>query len=642
MELTERQNNLLNELVQYIDNWRLKNKIFKEGSLDDEELKNFVKDVQTEIKNKVSMDGKSGQTLLLYTGKSVETGNWIWQEMERVCKSNSEYYYISSTDGGSILWEQKFQDAVKKAIINKNVLDEDKAIRVLSGKMWNEKTGKYDIRINQYAIEGTDILALDDFISKTLTEQAVANGNRVIYVAGQGWNSNSVGMQTEIPSFITEAWIGKDIDEALKSRLTIVSDLSEITDINSQDISDVALYKTEFYTDADGKVTGVKLISELDDINVGILGADDIRITYGSKLGILTDEELWMKYNFLSEDDLVIDKFRLYEYQKTKSTTELTDTKVYFDSEGKAIGLSCYDDVPSETALELRLSDTENYLSDTNMSYKYMDYDTYSEIDKLKACQYDYERTQISDMIDNNLSSQNDIELMSYEDLKAKYTFIDDTTDADVIKELQIAEYRDKKYGTTTTDDIKLYYDENGKMSCISDQGYESIKDVEIKANAKFSADVTEVNQYRNAEYMTTICPEYDNLTPLQKLQLQQLELDARNHDMSKLHDFVANDTAGNLKNVRITYDADGVVSGIDTSEINGGSALDISKSNTIIDISSDGNVSMRLDKPSTGKAWWQDELVSIINNDSVKTINEMTKRKNKGSNIGNIMEKVA
>ena len=642
MELTERQNNLLNELVQYIDNWRLKNKIFKEGSLDDEELKNFVKDVQTEIKNKVSMDGKSGQTLLLYTGKSVETGNWIWQEMERVCKSNSEYYYISSTDGGSILWEQKFQDAVKKAIINKNVLDEDKAIRVLSGKMWNEKTGKYDIRINQYAIEGTDILALDDFISKTLTEQAVANGNRVIYVAGQGWNSNSVGMQTEIPSFITEAWIGKDIDEALKSRLTIVSDLSEITDINSQDISDVALYKTEFYTDADGKVTGVKLISELDDINVGILGADDIRITYGSKLGILTDEELWMKYNFLSEDDLVIDKFRLYEYQKTKSTTELTDTKVYFDSEGKAIGLSCYDDVPSETALELRLSDTENYLSDTNMSYKYMDYDTYSEIDKLKACQYDYERTQISDMIDNNLSSQNDIELMSYEDLKAKYTFIDDTTDADVIKELQIAEYRDKKYGTTTTYDINLYYDENGKMSCISDQGYESIKDVEIKANAKFSADVTEVNQYRNAEYMTTICPEYDNLTPLQKLQLQQLELDARNHDMSKLHDFVANDTAGNLKNVRITYDADGVVSGIDTSEINGGSALDISKSNTIIDISSDGNVSMRLDKPSTGKAWWQDELVSIINNDSVKTINEMTKRKNKGSNIGNIMEKVA
>ena len=642
MELTERQNNLLNELVQYIDNWRLKNKIFKEGSLDDEELKNFVKDVQTEIKNKVSMDGKSGQTLLLYTGKSVETGNWIWQEMERVCKSNSEYYYISSTDGGSILWEQKFQDAVKKAIINKNVLDEDKAIRVLSGKMWNEKTGKYDIRINQYAIEGTDILALDDFISKTLTEQAVANGNRVIYVAGQGWNSNSVGMQTEIPSFITEAWIGKDIDEALKSRLTIVSDLSEITDINSQDISDVALYKTEFYTDADGKVTGVKLISELDDINVGILGADDIRITYGSKLGILTDEELWMKYNFLSEDDLVIDKFRLYEYQKTKSTTELTDTKVYFDSEGKAIGLSCYDDVPSETALELRLSDTENYLSDTNMSYKYMDYDTYSEIDKLKACQYDYERTQISDMIDNNLSSQNDIELMSYEDLKAKYTFIDDTTDADVIKELQIAEYRDKKYGTTTTDDIKLYYDENGKMSCISDQGYESIKDVEIKANAKFSADVTEVNQYRNAEYMTTICPEYDNLTPLQKLQLQQLELDARNHDMSKLHDFVANDTAGNLKNVRITYDADGVVSGIDTSEINGGSALDVSKSNTTIDIASDGKIKISLDKPSTGKAWWQDELVSIINNDSVTTINEMTKRKNKGSNIGNIMEKVA
>ena len=605
MGLTTEQKKLLNDLIDFVKKWRLNNGLSDSEDLSNADLINFTRELQTKISNDVSMSGKSGQTLILYTGKSVEKGNWLWKEMDGFCQSNPDYYYISSTDGGAILWHEEFQDAIKETIGDPVVVE-----RILSGKNLDTSTG-VKTRINQYAIDGTDILALDDFISKTLTEQAVANGNRVIYVAGQGWNSNSVGMQTEIPAFLTETWIGQDIDEALKSRLTIVSDLSEITDINSQDISDVALYKTELYVDADGKVTGVKLISDLDDINVGTLSADDIRITYGSKLGILTDEELWMKYNFLSEDDLVIDKFRLYEYQKTKSTTEFTDTKVYFDSEGKAIGLSCYDDVPSETALELKLSDTENYLSDTDMSYKYMDYDTYSEIDKLKACQYDYERTQISEMIDNNLSSQNDIELMSYEELKAKYTFIDDTTDADVIKELQIAEYRDKKYGTTTTDDIKLYYDENGKMSCISDQGYESIKDVEIKANSKFSADVTEVNQYRNAEYMTTICPEYDSLTPLQKLQLQQLELDARNHDMSKLHDLVANDTTGNLKNVRITYEAD-------------------------------EKIKMSLDKSSTGKAWWQDELVSIRNNNSIKTINEMTKRKNKGSNIGNIMEKVA
>ena len=64
-------------------------------------------------------------------------------------------------------------------------------------------------RKGPYAIDGTTLLSLDDFISSTLTKKAIENGNRVIYVAGNGWNSDSVGMQSEIPTFIKEAWIGK-------------------------------------------------------------------------------------------------------------------------------------------------------------------------------------------------------------------------------------------------------------------------------------------------------------------------------------------------------------------------------------------------------------------------------------------------
>ncbi len=224
---------------------------------------------------------------------------------------------------------------------------------------------------------------------------------------------------------------------------------------------------------------------------------------YLEKKNFLSDDQIVDKYNFLSDGDSTLDKFRLYEYQRSKSGTELADTKVYFDSEGKVVGLSCYDDVPSDTILELKLSDTENYLNDADMSSKYQNYDTYNKIDKLKACQYDYECTQISDMIDNNVTSQNGIELMSYDDLKAKYTFIDDTTDADIIKQLQLAEYRDKKYGMTTTDSIELHFDENGKMSCISDQGFESVQDV-------------------------------------------------RNRYIGKIQEFVTNDITGNLKNVQI------------------------------------------------------------------------------------------
>lgn len=101
---------------------------------------------------------------------------------------------------------------------------------------------------------------------------------------------------------------------------------------------------------------------------------------YLEKKNFLSDEQIVDKYNFLSDCDSTLDKFRLYEYQRSKSGTELTDTKVYFDSEGKVVGLSCYD-VPSDTALELKLRDTENYLNDADMSSKYQNYDTYNKID---------------------------------------------------------------------------------------------------------------------------------------------------------------------------------------------------------------------------------------------------------------------
>ena len=168
-----------------------------------------------------------------------------------------------------------------------------------------------------------------------------------------------------------------------------------------------------------------------------------------------------------------------------------------------------------------------------------------------------------------------------------------------------------KNKSQEVTEDIRLFYDENGVVITTDSSEIIGGTAIDMPENAVFSTTIGDRREYLSEQAMSTICPEYDNLTPLQKLQLQQLELDARNHDMSKLHDLVVNDTTGNLKNVRITYEAD-------------------------------EKIKMSLDKSSTGKAWWQDELVSIRNNNSIKTINEMTKRKNKGSNIGNIMEKVA
>lgn len=90
----------------------------------------------------------------------------------------------------------------------------------------------------------------------------------------------------KIPAFITDAWIGKSIDETLDIKLTIVNDLLEITDIDSQIISDMDLIKTEFCVDAEGKVIGVKLVSELDDISVGVFDDTCTIVTYGEMIHI--------------------------------------------------------------------------------------------------------------------------------------------------------------------------------------------------------------------------------------------------------------------------------------------------------------------------------------------------------------------
>ena len=49
--------------------------------LNNADLINFTSNLQSKISNDISMSGKSVQTLILYIGKSVEKGNWLWKEM---------------------------------------------------------------------------------------------------------------------------------------------------------------------------------------------------------------------------------------------------------------------------------------------------------------------------------------------------------------------------------------------------------------------------------------------------------------------------------------------------------------------------------------------------------------------------------
>lgn len=89
----------------------------------------FTKGLQEKILSDAPLNGKSGQTLILYTGQSQSTGNELWREMNGFCEANPDFYYITNTDGGAVLWEPDFQDSIQKAIGDRAV-----ATQVLSGK----------------------------------------------------------------------------------------------------------------------------------------------------------------------------------------------------------------------------------------------------------------------------------------------------------------------------------------------------------------------------------------------------------------------------------------------------------------------------------------------------------------------------
>ena len=205
---------VLQYLTEYVNEWRSSNNITYSGKLETSDYIKFAQDLQNEITKNVSFSMDSSKTLILYTGSNAN-GAGIFNDVDAFCNANSgSYYYISNTEA-NMLWDPKFQKAINETITNEDAPDykyfSDDTKMLLSG---NKPSGER----TQYAIEGTDILSLDDFLSKKLTETAIENGNNIVYVAGKNANPKGVGIVTEIPSYLTEKWIGKTVDEAMKSK----------------------------------------------------------------------------------------------------------------------------------------------------------------------------------------------------------------------------------------------------------------------------------------------------------------------------------------------------------------------------------------------------------------------------------------
>ena len=306
MALSDSEKKIKDELKNFVKEWRIKHPNVPSGVLKNSDLIEFVNDLQSEILHKTSFIPESGSYLILYSGNN-SNGEGIWKGMEDFCKQNPDFYYITSTEAGKILWEIDFQETIKDTIGDRYVAE-----RVLSGKDY--ATNK---RISQYAVEGTEILAMDDFISQNLTDEAIKSGKKVVYVAGKDVNAadKKVGILTELPHYMSDQWMGKTVDEVLKTNFIAVDNLSKLSSIDLKEYSDVFMRDTTFYLNSEDKICGIILkMDDFPDISIGNTTATTY-IIYGEELGLLNDTEIYSIFSLPdSVDKATVNKFREYNY----------------------------------------------------------------------------------------------------------------------------------------------------------------------------------------------------------------------------------------------------------------------------------------------------------------------------------------
>lgn len=181
------------------------------------------------------------------------------------------------------------------------------------------------------------------------------------------------------------------------------------------------------------------------------------------------------------------------EIKTTRPAEYFDDVVVHYDSQGKIVSIDTTAisggefNKSTSSVFEIKAGEIRHFTTDTDMSTKYTDYDSYTTLEKIKAKQYDYERTQITQMLDDGVSSKDGISLLTSDEIKTKYGFVDDVTPENVVRELQIAEYYDRKNGTATAKEMEIYFDEDGKVFAAGNSKYKTTEVPDIDVESKFS-----------------------------------------------------------------------------------------------------------------------------------------------------------
>ena len=276
----------------------------------------------------------------------------------------------------------------------------------------------------------------------------------------------------------------------------------------------------------------IYIISDTANPNsVGLMTEIPTVFNYKDADGVSSSNAIEVVTNLIKNED------GTFTYEKV----DCSNATVYFTDDGNVKYVDMLESLGSEgtyvgqSQFTTTLKEYLNYSQDSDMTTKYKDYDSYTALEKLQAKQYDYEKRLIADMIDRGVTSENGIELLSKEELRNKYSFIGDNVDDGVIKELQLSDYRNKKYGIDSAKDMKIYMDETGNVTVASNQKYASIDIENVEANAKFSTTVDDYLNYTDDAEMKATYNDYELLEGIERVEAKQLDLEMLRNIMDEL-----------------------------------------------------------------------------------------------------------
>ncbi len=411
----------LNEGENTQDYWEI---IFKElvGDSDAETITN----VQSFVIKNFSFDIQSRAEGYVYYGKIGDTtvvkDTQIYKCVEAIVKNEPDRYgYISSTKAGML-----FNDDGFNLVLQNSLIDSD-LVNIL-----------YNGENNSGRLFG-NIQSFNDFFSENYIMH-LKKSNLNTMLSGE-YQVNCFG-RTEFAAIMKNDSIStingidknlfKEMYDSIKSVSTEKDAMGAVCEAikasELQNFSDV-YFKVDIL---DGEKSVVKIVSKETEGAVSLL--DTMLVNGNVSPSALNDIIKNHGVNLTDEIRTAIQKLSV------ENESFIVDRCL---EHGEELTKLAEKDV-------VQIGEYEINSSTADMSLKYVDYDSCSNIEKLKLKQYDYERTQISQMLDDGVTNKNGITLLTKEEIRTKYGFVDDATPNSVLKEIQLAEYRDRKNGTAT------------------------------------------------------------------------------------------------------------------------------------------------------------------------------------------------